>query len=193
MEYKTFLYPIFVEYKTFLYPIFVEYKTFLYPIFVEYKTFLYPIFVEYKTFLYPIFVEYKTFIWLSSTRSSRIISIVYSTKFWLATLQKASSNFCIAITFTFRLILLRKAWTPLSLYAGLQHYSKWVRTPITLLHLLSDQYPWERHEHPYLSMLDCNNIVSEFELQSHNYIYFQTNTFEKGMNPPILLCWTATL
>ena len=44
-----------------------------------------------------------------------------------------SSNSSHAITFTLRLILLGKAWTPLSLYVRLQHRSKWVQTPVMLL------------------------------------------------------------
>ena len=32
-------------------------------------------------------------------------------------------------------------------------------------------------------MLNCDIVVSEFELQSHNYIYFGINTLGKGMNP----------
>ena len=34
--------------------------------------------------------------------------------------------------------------------------------------------------------MDCEIVVSEFELQSRYYVYFQTNTFGKGMNPLIL-------
>ena len=34
--------------------------------------------------------------------------------------------------------------------------------------------------------LDCGIIVNEFEPQSRYYVHFQTNTFEKGMNPLIL-------
>ena len=34
--------------------------------------------------------------------------------------------------------------------------------------------------------MDCGIVVSEFELQSHYYIHFWTNTLEKGMNPLIL-------
>ena len=30
-------------------------------------------------------------------------------------------------------------------------------------------------------MLDCNIVVSEFELQKRYYVHFQTNTLEKGM------------
>ena len=40
-----------------------------------------------------------------------------------------------------------------------------------------------------VNMLDCNIIVSKFEVQSRNYIHFQTNTIRKGMNsliPPIM-------
>ena len=32
--------------------------------------------------------------------------------------------------------------------------------------------------------MDCGIIVSEFKLQLHYYIQFQTNTFGKGMEPP---------
>ena len=34
--------------------------------------------------------------------------------------------------------------------------------------------------------LDCTIVVSEFELQSHYYVHFQTNTLGKGMNLLIL-------
>ena len=34
--------------------------------------------------------------------------------------------------------------------------------------------------------MDCEIIVSEFELQLRYYVHFQTNTLEKGMNPLIL-------
>ena len=36
------------------------------------------------------------------------------------------------------------------------------------------------------NMIDCDIIVSEFELQSHYYVYFRTNTPGKNMNPFIL-------
>ena len=36
------------------------------------------------------------------------------------------------------------------------------------------------------NMLDYDIVVSEFELQSHCYIHFQTNTLGKGMNTLIL-------
>ena len=35
---------------------------------------------------------------------------------------------------------------------------------------------------PY-SVVDCDIVVSEFELQPRYYIHFQTNTLGKGMNP----------
>ena len=31
--------------------------------------------------------------------------------------------------------------------------------------------------------LDCDIVVSEFELQSRYYVHFRTNTLGKGMNP----------
>ena len=34
--------------------------------------------------------------------------------------------------------------------------------------------------------MDCRIVVSEFVLQSRNYIHFQANTIGKGMNPLIL-------
>ena len=34
--------------------------------------------------------------------------------------------------------------------------------------------------------MDCRFIVSDFVLQSHYYVHFQTNTLGKGMNPLIL-------
>ena len=36
------------------------------------------------------------------------------------------------------------------------------------------------------NMLDCNIIVSEFKLQLHYYVYFQTNTLGEGMKLLIL-------
>ena len=32
------------------------------------------------------------------------------------------------------------------------------------------------------NVLDCNTVVSEFEIQSHYYVHFWTNIPEKGMN-----------
>ena len=37
-----------------------------------------------------------------------------------------------------------------------------------------------------VNVLDSYIVVSEFELQSGNYVHFRTNTLEKGMNPFIL-------
>ena len=34
------------------------------------------------------------------------------------------------------------------------------------------------------SVLDCDIVLSEFELQSPDYVHFQTNAFRKDMNPP---------
>ena len=34
--------------------------------------------------------------------------------------------------------------------------------------------------------MDCGIVVREFELQSHFYVHFRTNTLGKGMNPLIL-------
>ena len=39
---------------------------------------------------------------------------------------------------------------------------------------------WE--EVPVTNVLDCDIIVSKFELQLCYYVHFQTNTLEKGMN-----------
>ena len=37
--------------------------------------------------------------------------------------------------------------------------------------------------------LECNIVVSQFELQLHCYIHFQTNTFGKGMKRLIPLSY----
>ena len=37
-----------------------------------------------------------------------------------------------------------------------------------------------------VKLMDCKIVVSEFELQSRNYVHFRTNTLGKGMNPLIL-------
>ena len=34
-----------------------------------------------------------------------------------------------------------------------------------------------------VNVLNCNIVVSVFELHSHYYVYFLTNTIQKGMNP----------
>ena len=38
-----------------------------------------------------------------------------------------------------------------------------------------------------VTAMDCGIVVRKFELQSHYYVHFQTNTLGKGMNPLILL------
>ena len=35
------------------------------------------------------------------------------------------------------------------------------------------------------NVLDCNNLVGEFEFLSSFYVYFRTNTYGKGMKPLI--------
>ena len=35
------------------------------------------------------------------------------------------------------------------------------------------------------NVLDCDSVMSEFGLHSHSYLYFQTYTLGKGMNPLI--------
>ena len=37
--------------------------------------------------------------------------------------------------------------------------------------------------------LDCDIVVKKFELQSHYYIHFQTNTLGKGINTSFLQIW----
>ena len=39
------------------------------------------------------------------------------------------------------------------------------------------------------NVLDCNIVVREFDLQSHYYVYFRTNTLGKDMNPLIPQLW----
>ena len=33
-----------------------------------------------------------------------------------------------------------------------------------------------------LFVVNCNNVASKFKLQPRDYIYFESNTFEKAMN-----------
>ena len=35
-----------------------------------------------------------------------------------------------------------------------------------------------------INMVDCDIVKSEFKLQSHHYIHFWTNTFEKSHESP---------
>ena len=37
-----------------------------------------------------------------------------------------------------------------------------------------------------VNVQDCDIVVSEFELNSHYYVHFRTNTLGKGMNPFVL-------
>ena len=37
-----------------------------------------------------------------------------------------------------------------------------------------------------VNAMDCESVVSEFELQSHYYVHFRKNTLRKGMNSLIL-------
>ena len=45
------------------------------------------------------------------------------------------------------------------------------------------------------NILDCEIVVSEFELQSRYYIHIQTNNLGKGMNSRILqdMAWIVSL
>ena len=44
---------------------------------------------------------------------------------------------------------------------GLRNHTKQVHTPVTLLHSLSDKYPWERYEPPYPPSygLNCTTTI----------------------------------
>ena len=48
---------------------------------------------------------------------------------------------------------------------------------------LNSQWGWPRGV--MVKVMDCEIVVSEFELQSRYYIHFRTNTLRKGMNPPL--------
>ena len=37
------------------------------------------------------------------------------------------------------------------------------------------------------NVMDCDIIVSEFEIQSRYYVQFRTNSLKKGMDFPIIL------
>ena len=43
---------------------------------------------------------------------------------------------------------------------GLRNRCKRVRTPVTLLSLLSDKYPWERYEPPYPPRYGLNSTTT---------------------------------
>ena len=44
-------------------------------------------------------------------------------------------------------------------------------------------YRWVSPRDIVANMLDCDIVVSQFELQSSYYVHFRTNTLEKGMKP----------
>ena len=62
---------------------------------------------------------------------------------------------------------------------------------ISLVQDLNDNWSWERYPRGFVTtMMDYDIIVSEFELQSHYYVHFRTNTLGKEMNiliPPTQL------
>ena len=43
------------------------------------------------------------------------------------------------------------------------------------------------------NVLNCDIVVSEFELKSCNYVHFQTNSLEKGINPLTPSLWLKFL
>ena len=47
-------------------------------------------------------------------------------------------------------------------------------------------FPRECPHGVMVKAMDCEIIVSEFELQLRYYVHFRANTFGKGMNPLIL-------
>ena len=49
----------------------------------------------------------------------------------------------------------------------------------------SPSWGWGPHS-VMVKALDCGLVLSQFKLQSHHCIRFQTNTLGKGMNPLIL-------
>ena len=44
---------------------------------------------------------------------------------------------------------------------------------------------WRSYRGLVINVLDCDIVVSEFELQSRNHVHFRTCSFGKGMNPLI--------
>ena len=40
-----------------------------------------------------------------------------------------------------------------------------------------------------VEVLDCGIVEHEFEIKSHYYVHFRTNTLEKGMNPLSYHLW----
>ena len=50
-------------------------------------------------------------------------------------------------------------------------------------------YLWESPDGVVSNVLDCDIVVSEFELNSRYYGHFRTNTLQKDMKPLIHQVW----
>ena len=62
-------------------------------------------------------------------------------------------------------------------------YLVWILSVLKLSFFISNIFFKERGPIAYFfNVLDCNIILSKFELQSQLYIHFRTNTPEKSMN-----------
>ena len=59
----------------------------------------------------------------------------------------------------------------------------WVRTQENIP--LPPSNPGRRLHSAMANILNCDILVSKFEVLSHNYAYFRTYTHDKGMNPLI--------
>ena len=51
--------------------------------------------------------------------------------------------------------------------------------------IIPQKSKWSLHD-VVLNILDNDIVVSEFKLQLHDYIHFQTNSLGNGMNPHML-------
>ena len=51
---------------------------------------------------------------------------------------------------------------------------------------LNNLIQWGCPRDVMVKAMDCRIVISEFVLQSHNYIHFRANSLGKGMNPLIL-------
>ena len=56
---------------------------------------------------------------------------------------------------------------------------------VSIIVRLESKLIWRCPHSVMVKVLDCGIVVSEFELQSHYYVHFRTNTIGKGMNPLI--------
>ena len=45
------------------------------------------------------------------------------------------------------------------------------------------RYVWGNPRGIVVNVMNCDIVVSEFELQPHYHIHFRANTFGKGINP----------